>query len=54
MCRITMHRVATHVTATQGTCLGKYVFNNALPQECNESILHLASMSKHGITLILY
>ena len=49
-----MHGVATHVTATQGKCLGKYVFNNTLPQEYNESILHLASMNKHGVTLILY
>ena len=30
------------------------MFNNALPQDYNETILFLALMDKHGIALILY
>ena len=45
---IVIHGVATHITATQTTHLGKYVCNNALPHECNKTFF-LSSMHRHGI-----
>ena len=36
-----MHGVAMHVTAMQGTCLGKYVFNNVLEKKLLYQIVML-------------
>ena len=39
------------VTAIQATYSGKYL-TTPLPQECNETIILLASMDKHGSLLM--